>query len=283
VVTAQDARVPLSVEHFAPIYNETLTEALSSDHGGCLVHVLSYNGTIYPPAMDGAPHPSNTVLFTARIGQGVNTAKMPGAFAISLIPRPVEPFFIRVYNSIYLELATFYEDSNIHYPVIGVDAPFYPHLTATTNAIQTSDDNNDGIINSWATTLGLDPAADHGDTDGDGVRDRDELAMGTDPFNSEDFMPDILMNMANNLVMAGWNLRTSHNELALSALNITTATVNDVNQVFAGTPYRLEQASSLGDWTNAIEGVIGADGQWPLSFVLPVTTNDTGFFRMKLP
>ncbi len=277
-------RVPLPLERPATVYNQTMTEPLNGEGEGSLVHVLSYNGGIYPPAPDGSPNPANTILFTTRVGAGVDPLEMPGSFVTAIIPRPVEPFFVRVYNAPTLEASTFYEDSDIHTPSISADVAFYPAMTATTNAIDSADDNSDGINNSWARSLGLSTTAIGGDTDGDTWSDWHELAMGTDPKNPDKFIADIAMNMMNGKVVADWVLPDHDALQVLNALNIPPATREDLDQMFSGMPFALESSRLVGHWTNAMSGEVSVSdqGNWPPEMPMVDGTNTVQFYRLRV-
>jgi hypothetical protein len=275
---AQTARVPLPLERPGVVYDHTLGSPVSADNGGSLVHVLSYSGAIRPPAFDGTPHLSNTVLFTTRVGAGVNANEMPGTFITSIIPRPSAPFFVRVYNAPTLDEATFYEDSNIHSPVDTMDVAFYPAMTATTNAIDTGDYDGDGINNSWERALGLNMSQQ--DTDGDGVSDAMEIAMGTDPLNANSVVPPFELGQAGpGMLVADWDLNT---EAEGDAAEVLRRSLNEGVTVssdpFANFVYLLQSSDGLpGEWHNLKTGLVG---EWPAYMSMTESTNAVKFYRV---
>lgn len=276
---AQRARLPLPLERPAAVYDETLSAPLSSGDQGSLVDVLSFNGQIYPPSdLDGRPHPSNTVLFTTRVGAGVDPIQMPGSFMASIIPRPSVPFFVRVYNAPTYEESTFYEDSDVHSPSETVDVAFYPALTATTNAIDDGDADNDGIHNSWERSLGLNMSQP--DSDGDGVNDDVESVMGTDPLNANSVVPPFTIgSMGGRTLVADWDLDAPVEEHVPAALRESlSSSISVSSDPYANFIYRLQASDGLpGMWRSVDSGLVG---EWPVSLSLPESTNAVQIYRV---
>lgn len=145
---------------------------------GALVQFLLVGSGIQPPSSDGQPSPSNTVLFSTRVGNGVaDTPALQGLFDAAVTPRPSGPVFARVFNRSTAEASSFYADSQ----------PFTPNGTQVfaaafglvSNVLDSADSDGDGINNSWEKNIGSDPLL--ADSDGDGTSDPDELRLGTSP------------------------------------------------------------------------------------------------------
>jgi len=274
----QSARIPLPVEQHAPVLDQFRLPL--AREGNYLVHVLSAGDAIRAPDVDtGAPHPSNTVLFTTRIGAGIDPSTH-GGFIASLIPRPSQPFFIRVYNASSPTAATFYEDSAPYYPSDSLDAGFVPALLATTNPIN-PDVTVDGMTVSMKRSLGLNPNLV--DTDGDGYSDLDELAMGTSATDAGEFVPalEVAINAA-GVISAGWAGGGVPHQHVLEVLGIPAHTPDQLNQVFRDKNFKLQSSSGPhGAWTSAIQGQIGRAG-WPPSLSMRDATNRTGIFRLMV-
>lgn len=191
VGVAQAQRVPLHAASAQPLLNEYGQTASS----GALVQFLLVNGHLYPPDVNGQPHPNNPVLFTTRIGNGViNSPATAGKFSAAITPRPgMSPaggqvktaIVARAFNASTMGAASFYEDSQVHTVELS-RAIFYPVMNATTNPLDAADADGDGVNNSWEKSLGSDPQSR--DTDGDGVSDGDEFLAGTSLTDEESFL-----------------------------------------------------------------------------------------------
>lgn len=182
IASAQQA--PLHAEAPAPVLNE-YGQALSAPEGE-LLQFLLVNGQAHPPAADGAPHPSNTVVFTTRIGHGVSRdPAMLGRFSAAITPRPVGAIFARVFNAPTQEGASFFTDSQALTPPQS-RVVFYPVLNATTNPLDSADDDGDGVHNSWEKSLGSNKSST--DSDGDGVPDGHEFRAGTKLNDASSFL-----------------------------------------------------------------------------------------------
>ncbi len=155
----------------------------NAEQPGAFVQLLwTTNNTIYPPDTTGQPDPRNTPLTNGTTAIGRSTAPwLPdtGLFSLSLAsPRPTSgKLFVRVFNKPTIEESSFYADSQIF--TINGNQKFIAHVGPTTNALDTADDDNDGLHNSWEKSYGSDP--NNPDTDGDGITDGDEHALGLHP------------------------------------------------------------------------------------------------------
>ena len=275
---AQNPRLPLPLERPAAVYDHTAIRPLSAEGGGSLVHVLAYNGVIHPPATDGTPHPSNTVLYTTHVGVGVDPNELPGAFSTSIIPRPTTMFFVRVYNAPTLEEATFYEDSDLHAPSVSFDVPFHPAMTATTNAIDTRDFSGDGINNSWKRALGLDVYAT--DTDGDGIDDSVEIAMGTDPLNVSSVVPPFMLGrLDGGTLVADWDLDAAPEGDVPEVLRQSMSEgISVSSDPYANFTYFMQASDNVASgWQSVKTGLVG---EWPVYMSMTESTNAVQFYRV---
>ncbi len=151
------------------------------------VEILSTtNGIIYPPNKDGTPDPRNTVLPGGVSFIGNLTARgltNPGIFAVGFMTnQPVygAKLFARAFNASSREAASFYSDSEVFTNA----GPFikYDILFAPMTALDTADDDSDGLHNSWEESYGSNPLMT--DSDGDGVDDGQEVRAGTSPVDA---------------------------------------------------------------------------------------------------
>ncbi|HMP76151.1 MAG TPA: hypothetical protein PKE12_07645 [Kiritimatiellia bacterium] len=181
--TAGAQKVPLHAAVTNPILNEY--GAPLAKPQGELVQFLYVNSGVQPPAVDGQPHPNNPVVYTSRIGNGMGRADSEGKFSAAITPRPGGPIIARVFNAPTLEEASFYADSQPFTPLQDRTI-FYPVLNATTNPLDSADDDGDGVHNSWEKSLGSD--RNNPDTDGDGVPDGHEFRAGTGLTDADSFL-----------------------------------------------------------------------------------------------
>lgn len=173
------------------------TSSASPDFGipyveGAIVQILGASSGVYPPDTNGVPHPLNPVLKVFRIGQGAP----PDAAASGMVSGSIDTFnrattpssnifiFARVFNKPDLNDASFYADSQIFkVPFYGANEyeTFFANVTATTNQLDPSDYDGDGLSRSWEKSFGTNP--DDPDTDGDGMIDGHEIRAGTGPLD----------------------------------------------------------------------------------------------------
>ena len=273
---AQSVKMPLPLSIRTPVVDE-FSQPLSGADGD-LVHVLAYGAGIQPPnPFSGEPHPDNAVLFTSRIGAGmIRTTQRDGRFSTAIIPRPDQPFFVRVYNAPSTAEASFYEDSDIYAPHLLYDTSFEPQLTATTNPINSAI-GVDGLSVSLKESLGLNPYAS--DSDGDGIDDRDELAVGTNPSDHTDFIPPVFLHtMPGGQVSA----RMQASPPDASMLQMLSAALPDearMVELYGHMNYLVEHGDLLsGGWTSLLHGAISAS--WPPVVNLPDESQSTGFYRI---
>lgn len=252
---------PIHVGNTASIVNEfgdTLPG--NSSAPGALVMVLwAPSNTIYAPSIDGQPNALNPPVSNGLTAIGRSIAPWllnSGRFSISLAsPRPTSgKLFVRVFNKPTLAESSFYADSQIF--TISGNQEFFAAVGPTTNALDTADDDNDGLNNSWEKSYGSDPndtdSDDDGitdgvehtlgskpalaDTDSDGVNDGDELRAGTGLTDSSSFLGmAALTPQAGNLVVS-WDSVTGHYYQVEGAQGLMNSTFNNLTDVIpAGT------------------------------------------------
>ena len=171
--------VPLDAMTPAAILDES-GQPLSNSRGA-LVQFLLVGSGIQPPSSDGQPAPSNTVLFSTHVGNGVaDTPELQGLFDAAVTPRPSGPVFARVFNRSTAEASSFYADSQSFTP--NSTQVFAAAFGLVSNVLDSADADGDGMNNSWEKNIGSDPLL--ADTDGDGTSDPDELRIGTSPSDA---------------------------------------------------------------------------------------------------
>ncbi len=197
-----------------------------------LVHFLHVQSpaVLHPPAVDGTPHPDNPVIFTSRIGGGVNPSNpaLDGFFSASVSPRPEEGVVVaRVYNAPSVEAASFYTDSQPF--AVNQPAYFYPLFPAATNAFDTADDDGDGVHNSWEKALGGNSSL--WDSDSDGMSDLEEFRAGTGLGDPSSFLSMDAIRGGNHLMQVTWDSvsgKTYQIQAALGSLNDPDVTFTNV-------------------------------------------------------
>lgn len=179
---------PLSIGAAAPITNEFGVRLPGNAAApGALVMVLwAPSNTIYAPNPDGTPHPLNPPVSNGLSAIGRLTAPSlanPGRFSINLLnPRPkVGQIFVRVFNKPTLAESSFYSDSQLF--VISGNTRFIARIGPTTNALDSADDDSDGLHNSWEKSYGSDPTLP--DSDGDGLTDGLEHSLASSPVRAD--------------------------------------------------------------------------------------------------
>lgn len=216
---AAQMTTPLHVGAAAAIHNE-FGDVLPGEAAApqCVVQLLwASNAVIYPPAVDGQPHALNPPVSNGLTAIGALTAPghpNPGTFGLSVAePRPLDgaTMFIRVFNSGSLTSASFYADSQLF--TVSGNAVFDALVGPTTNALDTGDDDGDGLHNSWEKSYGSRP--DDPDSDDDGLDDAQEVAIGSSP-TAADSDGDGVNDQ--HEWRAGTDLRNDHSYLGLAGL-----------------------------------------------------------------
>jgi hypothetical protein len=256
-LAAHGIQVPLNFAITNAVVNEfgqTLpgTSAASPSHGipyveGALVQILEVNSGIFPPDTNGLPHPSNPIVMTTRIGQGVDpllpiSGMTSGGIdkydrGVSTTNPPV--IIARVFNKATLEDSSFYADSQTFtVPFYGTPEykVFFAVVSATTNEIDSSDADGDGLSRSWEKSYSTDP--DNPDSDNDGMLDGHEIRAGTDPLDADSLL--IMVHLqpfgANNLLVT-WDAvpGKSYQLQYIEDLSDETATFTNINPIVTAT------------------------------------------------
>lgn len=223
IVMASPSRavqVPLSFAVTNPVLNEfgqvlAGTPSVAPLFGiphveGALVQVLDVTAGVFPPDTNGMPHPSNIVVATYRIGEGVDPSLPESGLVSGTIASydrsgsATRYIMLRVFNKPSLEESSFYGNSQtFKVPVFGEPyGTFFASVGATTNQLDTTDADGDGLSRSWEKSYGSDP--ENPDTDGDGMLDGHEARAGTNPvdFNSLLLMVHLQPAEGNDLVVS---------------------------------------------------------------------------------
>ncbi len=178
---------PLYVGNTEPILDEFKHPLMGS--GGdptsqrCLIEIRTANdGIIRPPNKDGYSHPYNPLLRSSATGLNVS-GKDTGLFCEVFVYRidPTNKVFARAYNRSTAQEATFYMDTPLYTPPRS--SPSFTTLILSFESakpIDSGDNDNDGLNNSWEETLGIDDRLTS-DYDDDGSSDYEEMLAGTAP------------------------------------------------------------------------------------------------------
>ena len=191
---AMAQNVPIHFGAKYPVYNEfgELLDGTASTPGS-IIQILDVSLGVFPPDVNGNPHPDNPVIGTSHIGLG--TAPMAGPMgkfsgALPTVQNSgVTKIMARIFNKATVEDSSFYTDSQVYdIPKFGIDSysVFYIEATQTETELDTSDDDGDGLSRSWERSLGTDPL--NPDSDGDGVSDGDEFLAGTNPLDASSLL-----------------------------------------------------------------------------------------------
>jgi len=155
------------------------------------IYLTSTNMGIIPPFTNGLPHPSNSLVHVAYVGQNTDPnpedgifAYLSGLFALDrTIPHTV---FARVFNRETVEDSSFYRDSRIYVTPTDAYGIFLIEVDQTDIPLDPNDDDGDSLNNSWEKSLGTDRL--NPDTDDDGVSDYDEFLAGTSGVDGDDYL-----------------------------------------------------------------------------------------------
>lgn len=176
---------------------------------GAFIQILDASDGIFPPDTNGVPHTSNSVVETTRIGAGTSPQlAKPGRASgringINRSSSKSDVFVVaRVFNKPTLEDSSFYVDSEPqNVPTYGggrYDVVVF-NVGATTNELDSTDHDGDGLSRSWEKSYGTNP--DNPDTDNDGMSDGHEVLAGTDATDDSSLllMVQLAPDTGNNL------------------------------------------------------------------------------------
>ena len=228
---------------------------------GEIVQVLLITNGVHAPAADGTPDSQDALIFEGRVGDGMDPGAGPTSmFGVSVPRRPSGGQVVaRVFNKASLSASSFYADSQVFPISPSFNDAFIATFSSTTQPMDGTDPDGDGLNNSWEKSLGADP--DLPDTDGDGMADGQEWRAGT-------------------------MLTDSHSVLAMVQLNpVDDAVVNVTWDTVTGRVYQVEfRPGELGDTTNSYQAVSGIVTALTASTTLTVTNDiaPVGHYRIHL-
>jgi len=212
-------------------FNELLPGTASAP--GALVQILEARQGVFPPDISGNPHLNNPVLQTTQMGAGTDPTKgalgkVAGSIN-SLANRSsasnTNTIFARIFNASTLAASSFYTDSQLYdVPVFGDKyGTFYIDAQKTDTPLDVSDNDNDGLHNSWEVSFATDP--ENPDSDDDGMLDGNEVVAGTDPNDHTS-----LLVMVELIPAGGGNLEVMWDSVSgkVYQLEYTTNALTDV-------------------------------------------------------
>lgn len=225
---------------------------------------------IGPVTTNGTAHPLNPLLTPDSVGGiGLNAAD-PGLFAMVFAQRPATGtrVFGRVFNAPTAEEATFYADSEIRtVPATGSSLVL---VFGSAQPLDAGDSDGDGLVNSWEEALGIADLAT-ADYDGDGLSDYNEWLMGTDPADE-----------ASGLTIRSI-VRVADPAPAGEGAGNDAIRVGFQSQ--PGRKYQLEAGVPLeGEQSFAPVGgvVVAGDGQYEMELLAPLAAGVwTNFYRIR--
>lgn len=190
VTTALGITAPLYIGNREPLL-DPYGRPMPGAHAGPVCSLVELrvatNSLVIRPNTTGMSHPFNPLLTSkSTAGMGLNTSGTNlGLFCMVLPTRPKGDVqvFARAYNAPTAAEATFYADSEPVYLSEGTTSKIVLNFHET-RPLDTNDDDDDGLANSWERLLGTDGVATN-DFDGDGMSDLHEMLAGTDPTEGD--------------------------------------------------------------------------------------------------
>ena len=235
-------------------------------------------GEIFAPGLNGEASPYHPpVAADAQVGMGMNAAAADSGLFCAVFPkRPAArtKLFARVFNAPNPAEATFYADSDV--VEVGSNATALVFTFGPLKALDSADDDGDGLENSWEELLGIDDRLTS-DYDDDGMSDLHEMWAGTAPDD-----PDSKLSF--RLV------RRETTPTVLAEGEAPTRPVRVKWQSVPGKTYRLEYVPALVDANgeamsfDLVPGglVTAGASDYEIDMQVNVSTNATGTFRVKL-
>lgn len=238
-------------------------------------------GEVFAPGIHGESSPYNPLVAAdVQIGMGLNASEANSGLFCAVFPtRPPAgtKLFARAFNAPNPAESTFYADSAI--VAVGSNDTALVFAFEPLDALDSADDDGDGLENSWEELLGIDDRATS-DYDGDGMSDLNEMLAGTAPDDP-------------NSKLAFQLVRRETTPAALVEGGTPTRPVRVKWQSVPGKTYRLEYVPML----SAIDPATGepysfelvpgglvtaGEGEYEIDMQVDVSTNATGTFRVKL-
>lgn len=201
-------------------------------------HVVVYealNGVIYPPSVVGSPHSDNVPVSGGVTGIGHLAPvahPQPGFFnlAISGGQRPGnnKKLFVRVFNASDPASSSFYGDSQLF--TVSNNKPFKAIVRKTDQPLDSGDDDEDGLHNSYEKSLGT--SSEKYDSDGDGMSDYAEFSAGTDGTNEESFLALSGLSIEGSDLLLRWLSISGKTYQAETSLDLTDPDFDEVGSLF---------------------------------------------------
>ena len=193
-----------------PICDETGSNKLygTATEPGCLVQIIlvtNTNDPAPPPFNPDGTVNTNVVLYeegTACIGDLTSPADPnPGVYSkVATALTGQTRIVARAFNASDIYDATYYGDSPVF--TNGSASKFAVNIDATTNALDNTDSDGDGLIDRWERYMGT--SVGSVDSDGDGMSDGEEKRAGTDALSDASHLTINAMYRNGNDLVVEW-------------------------------------------------------------------------------